>query len=130
MAVSSSLQPWNLRMPAGSAQQWAFTLTTQTPAGYFPYPITGATWEYVARVSPTDTSVPLLYVTTTITAAGEITTTTSAILSQVTLSISATATGALTPGTYYHCMWMNPGTPSALAVFDGNLIIAGAPASY
>ena len=130
MAVSSSVQPWNLRMPAGSAQAWTFTLTTQTDAGYFPYPVGAATWEYVARISPTDTSIPLFSVTTALTANGEITAVTSAVLSQVMLAISATATAAITPGTYYHCLWMNPGTAAALAVFDGNLLIAGAPIPY
>lgn len=130
MAVSSSVLPWTLRMPVGSAQQWTFTLTTQTPSGYTPYPIPGgATWEYVARISPTDLSGPLLSVTTAVTGSGQITVISTAYLSQVTLSVTATATAALTPGTYYHCLWMQPSTASALAVFDGNLLIAGAPAA-
>ena len=128
MAVSSSVLPWTLRMPAGSQQQWTFTLTTQTPSGYTPYPIPGgATWEYVARISPTDLSGPLFSISTAVTGSGQITVISTAYLSQVTLSVTATATATLTPGTYYHCLWMQPATASALAVFDGNLLIAGAP---
>ena len=130
MAVSSSVLPWTLRMPAGSQQQWTFTLTTQTPSGYTPYPIPGgATWEYVVRGTPTDIAGSLLSVTTTVTASGQITVISTAVLSQVTLSITATATVGLVPGTYYHCLWMQPSTPSALAVFDGLLLVDGAPAA-
>ena len=130
MAVSSSVLPWTLRMPAGSQQQWTFTLTTQTPSGYTPYPIPGgATWEYVARISPADLSGPLISIGTTSGPDGQITVTQTAILSQVLLVMTSTATLSLTPDiTYYHCLWLNPGTPSALAVFDGSLLIAGAPA--
>jgi len=129
MAVSTSVAAWTLRMPAGSAQQWTFTLTTQSPSGYVPYPIpNGATWEYVARITPTDISGPLISINTTSGPDGQITVTQTAILSQVLLVMTATATATLAPDTYYHCLWMNPGTSAALAVFDGSLLIEGAPA--
>jgi hypothetical protein len=128
MAVSTSTPAWTLRMPAGSAQQWQFTLTTQTPGGYTPYPIPPlSTWEYVVRATQTDTGTPIFSITTSAGLYGVITVTQTAVLSQVQLGIVATATSALQPGTYYHCLWMNPGTASALAVFDGQLLIEGAP---
>jgi len=130
MAVSTSVQAWTLRMPTGSSQQWTFTLTTQTPSGFTPYPIPGgATWEYVARGTQTDVGTPLISITTTTGPDGLITVTQTAVLSQVLLVMTAAATATLAPDTtYYHCLWMNPGTPGALAVFDGSLLIEGAPA--
>ena len=128
MAVSTAVPAWTLRMAAGSAQQWTFTLTTQTPGGYTPYPIPAlSTWEYVVRATPTDTGTPIFSITTTPGLYGLITVTQTAVLAQVGLSVDATATAALQPGTYYHCMWMNPNTTGALAVFDGSLLIDGAP---
>ena len=131
VAVSSSVPAWTLRMPAGSAQEWTFTLTTQqTPGGFFaPYPIPGgSTWEYVVRNSPTDTGVPGLSITTSAGVDGVLLVTSTAVLSQVQLGMVATATAGFSPGIYYHALWMNPGTASAVAVFDGELIIEGAPA--
>ena len=54
MANSSSVQPWALTMPLGSLQQWLFTLTTVNAitGQSAPYPIAGATWEYVVRATP------------------------------------------------------------------------------
>ena len=69
----------------------------------------------------------LLSVTTAVTASGQITVISTATLSQVTLRSRRPRPRRCTPGTYYHCLWMQPSTPSALAVFDGNLLIAGAP---
>ena len=56
MANSSSVQPWALTMPLGSLQQWTFTFTTvnQVTGQSQPYPISGATWEYSARLNATD----------------------------------------------------------------------------
>ena len=128
MALSSSVAPWGLQMPAGSLQQWTFTLTSPQPGGtVIPYPISGATWEYVARISATDTSAPpLIEVTTTASAAGVITVTSTASLSQVFLAVYPAATSALS-GSYSHSLWMNPGTPSALAVVEGILQVIPAP---
>jgi hypothetical protein len=129
VANSSSVQPWTLQMPQGSLQQWTFTLTTVD--GFTgqsePWSITGNTWEYVARVSGTDDGTPLIEITTSASAAGLITVTGSASLSQVLLAIYPAATQPLSPGTYYHALWANPGTATALALFTGPLIIAGTP---
>jgi hypothetical protein len=125
---SSSVQAWTLRMPAGSLQQWNFTFTTTAPGGNTPYPITGSTWEYVARPTATDmTSPPMIEITTSVTTAGVITVTDSAALSQVQLDIYPAATAALTPGTYFHALWANAGGTSALAWVTGLLIVEGNP---
>jgi hypothetical protein len=130
LAVSSSTLAWTLRMPAGSSQEWEFTLTTGTPTYIVPYPIPGgSSWEYVARTTPTGTGTPLFAITPTPGAAGQLTITSTAVLSRVLLAMTGTATAALAPGAYYHCLWLNPGLPSALAVFDGQLLIDAAPAS-
>jgi hypothetical protein len=114
-------------MPAGSLQQWLLTLTDILPASNPPFPITGATWEYVARSTPTDTGTPLIKITTSASAAGLLTVISTASVSSVLLQIYPAATVSLAPGTYYHAMWMDPGTPSALSVFDDLLLIDGAP---
>ena len=114
-------------MAAGSLQQWTFTFTQPLPASDPPYPITGATWQYVARTSATDLSTPLIGITTTPGPAGLITVTDSASVSSVLLDIYPEATASLTPGTYAHGLWMNPGTNSAVTWFTGSLIIEGNP---
>ena len=112
-------------MAAGSLQQWTLTLTTlETDGIVVPYPVTGATWEYVASASVTG---PRLFtVTTTGSASGIITVTATAVLSQVLLEIYPAATVAMS-GTYVHALWMNPGTTSALAVAEGPLQVAAIP---
>ena len=93
-----------------------------------PYPIPAlSTWEYVVRATPTDTGTPIFNITTTPGLYGLLTVTQTAVLAQVGLSVDATATAALQPGTYYHCLWLNPNTTGALVVFDGELLIDGAP---
>ena len=111
-------------MPAGSLQQWTFTLTTTGTT--LPYMITGATWEYVVRQSATSTGAPLLLVTSPASAQGVITVTATSVLSQVLLEIYPAATAALS-GTYVHALWMYPGTTSALAVAEGPLQVATIP---
>jgi len=115
-------------MPAGSAQEWAFTLNAAPTGGYTPpWPIPDdTTWEYVVRTSPTDVSSPLIEVTTTSSSAGVIAVTSTSLLSQVLLTIAAPATAAL-DGTYYHTLWMNPGTSGAYSWVTGVLIVAGNP---
>jgi hypothetical protein len=128
MANSISTQPWSLRMPAGSLQEWLFTFTTGAPGGTTPWPISGATWEYVVRTSATDLTVPpLISITTALTGAGQLTVTASATTSSVLLVMAPAATVSLTPGTYYAALWENPGTSTAFCVFDGLLLIDGAP---
>lgn len=115
-------------MPAGSLQEWLFTFTTAAPGGTTPWPISGATWEYVARTSATDLTIPpLIEITTTLTSAGQLTVTASSAVSSVLLAMAPAATASLTPGTYYHALWENPGTSTAFCVFDGLLLIDGAP---
>ena len=125
MGLSSSARQWALTMPAGSLQQWNFGFTV--PGSTSPYPISGATWEYVVRTSATDTGPPLIGLTTTPTAEGALVVTATGALSQVLLEIFPSATQSLAPGIYYHALWQNPGTPSALAVAGGALQIDGAP---
>jgi hypothetical protein len=127
---SSSVTPWSLTMAAGSLQQYNFTFTEVSPATgqLIPYPISGATWEYVARTSPTDlTSPPLIDITTASTSAGQIVVTSTAAVSQAQLTILPAATVSLAPGTYAHTLWMNPGSSSAFTWVTGQLIIAGNP---
>lgn len=127
MAKSISTRTWTLEMPAGSLQQWNFTFTIPGPGGTSPWPFSGATWEYVARVSATDVAVPLISLTAAVNAQGTIVVTSTATLSQLLLEIYPAATEPLAPGTYYHALWMNPGATSALCAFAGLLIIDGAP---
>jgi len=121
---SSSVQPWTLRMPAGSQQQWNFTFTTTAPGGATPYPISGKTWEYVVRTTATDTGAPLIDITTLVSGYGQIAVTATAALSQILLTVTPAATASLTPGTYWHALWMNPG-PAQFTWLTGNLIIQG-----
>jgi hypothetical protein len=128
MANSISTQPWSLRMDAGAEQQWLFTFTTGAPGGTTPWPISGATWEYVARTSATDLTVPpLIKINTSAGSAGLLTVTSTATTSSVQLAMYPAATVSLTPGTFYQALWMWPGTTSAVTIFNGLLLINGAP---
>ena len=128
MPNSSSVLPWTLTMPAGSLQQWVFTFTTPAAAGPpVPYPITGYTWEYVARTTAADLGTPLISLTTTPTANGVLAVTATATLSQVLLEIYPPATAAL-DGNFAHSLWMQPGNPAAAFTwFTGALNVAGNP---
>jgi len=112
-------------MPLGSLQQWTFTFTTvnQMTGQSQPYPISGATWEYAARLNATDTGAPLISLTTTPNAQGVLIVTATAALSSVQLDIYPAATQSLAAQTYSHVLWMNPGTSSAFAWWEGPLII-------
>jgi hypothetical protein len=126
---SSSVLPWALTMPAGSLQQWQFSFTTLAAAGPTqPYPVTGATWEYVARPTATDLSVPpLISLTTAETASGVLVVTATATVSQVLLQIYPPATAGLN-GEYFHALWMWPGNgTSAFTWVTGPLIVQGNP---
>jgi hypothetical protein len=130
VTTSTAVMPWTLTMPAGSLEQWLFTFTTinVSTGQSVPYPISGATWEYVARNSATDTSPGGLFsITTTPNSFGVLTVTSSATVSQVQLTINPAATVNLVPQTYYHTLWMNPSTVNAYTWVTGNLIIAGNP---
>jgi hypothetical protein len=125
---SSSVNAWTLRMPAGSLQQWLFGMTTTAPGGTTPYPISGSTWEYVCRTSATDLTVPpLIEITTTVSAAGILQVTSTSTTSSVLLEMYPAATAAVTPGTYFHALYQNPGTNTAFAWMTGPLIVEGNP---
>lgn len=114
---------WGLQVLAGSQAQQVITFTASDGT---PYPITGATWEYVVRAAGTATGAPLIDITTTSSADGQITVPGSG-LSQVELTISPSATAALAPGTYAHALWMNPGLSTAFTWLSGQLTIEANP---
>jgi hypothetical protein len=126
VAYTAAVPQWTLNMAAGSLQEWTFTLTQSLPASAPPYPITGATWEYVARQSAAPGSSLVFEVTTTVSASGLITVTDTSSVSSVLLAIYPAATSALAAGTYSHSLWMNPGTASASCVVTGSLIVTAA----
>jgi hypothetical protein len=129
MANSSSVQPWSLTMPLGSLQQWTFTFTTvdQVTGQSEPYPITGFTWEYSARLNATDTGTPLIELTATAGSQGVLLVTATGALSQVEIEMYPAATQLLTPGTYTHALWSSPGSASAFCWFTGTLILQATP---
>lgn len=126
MALSLATNNWQLRMPAGSLQQWQFTFTTPAPGSTPPYPISGATFEYVVRTSQSDLGTPVIDITATPSSFGLIVVTSTAALSQVLLDIYPAATASLS-GTYFHALWMNPGGSSALTWFTGLFLVDGNP---
>lgn len=122
MATSITTQQWNLQVPAGALQEWVFTFAQ---ADGTPYPLAGTTWEYVARTQPTDTGTPLVKLTTAASAQGHLTV--DETDSQVTFTLYPAATASLTPGSYYHALWMDPGTADAYPWLTGALQVAGNP---
>jgi hypothetical protein len=126
VANGIAVQNWNLLVPAGGLVQYTFTFTTLNASGsrYIPYPILGATWEYVARASYSSSAAALITITTSASTAGRITVTATSATSAVTLSIYGVATEHLDT-TYYHALWMDPGTSSAFVWFNGNLQVQG-----
>ena len=127
MTNTSSVLPWALTMPAGSLQQWNFTFTLNSSAGPVqPYPISGATWEYVVRTSATDMSTPLIDLTVSPNSDGVLVVTSTPVLSQVLIEIYPAATADL-DGEYFQALWMNPGTSQAFTWATGPLIVAGNP---
>jgi hypothetical protein len=114
---------WTLITGQGAAGQYAFTFTT--PAGA-PYPIDGATWEYVVR-DQSLAGTPLLTLTTTPGTAGALSVTATGELSQVTLTLNPAATSGLATGTYSHALWMNPGTAGAYLWLTGSLQVNPVP---
>ena len=111
MTLSNGPQAWTLEMGAGSAQEWLFTFTY--PATGALYPISGLTWEYVARATPAS--------------AGTLISVTPAPNTQGVLTVG-TATSSLGGGQYSHALWSNPGSAStAYTWLAGNLIVSGNP---
>jgi hypothetical protein len=128
VAYNDSATAWTLRMAAGSYQAWTFDFTIPQAGSVTPYPVTGATFQYVARPDAADTSQPpLIQVGTTYAPQGLITVTGTASSSSVLLELFQPATAALAPGTYSHALWMYPGDQTSFAWWTGSLIIAGNP---
>ena len=123
MTLSSTPQAWTLEMGYGSYQQWLFTFTYPSTGALFP--IADMTWEYVARVSPTDDSTPLISVTPSVNSQGVLTVGTAT--STVLLTLYPAATSGLAPQQYYHSLWMSPGGDTAFTWFSGALIVQGNP---
>lgn len=86
-----------------------------------PYPISGLTWELVARDGANATVITL---STTPSAQGVLTVTTSPD-SQVAITLYAAATATLSPGKYAYTLWANPGQPTATAWLTGSLQVIG-----
>jgi hypothetical protein len=122
--LTNAVPGWTLVMPAGTAQLWNFIFTTVSDGD--PYPISGATWEYVVRASPGSGGSPLIEVTTIAGPGGVLTVTATTALSQVQMDLYPSATVSLAPGSYYHALWMNPGTSAAYSWFTGLLQIEAA----
>ncbi|MFI8535344.1 hypothetical protein ACIGMX_34505 [Streptomyces aquilus] len=96
--------------PAGS--QWAQAFRMQG------VDITGLAWEFVIRPTVVDRAdPPLVRVTSTINAQGQITVDTSTGAVQVVLTSAATK--ALGRGPKRYALWSNPGTPSQTCWCEG-----------
>ena len=129
MANSSSVQPWSLTMPLGSLQQWLFTLTTVNAitGQSVPYPIAGATWEYVVRATPASGGSALISFGTAATGQGVLVVTAGSAVSTVQLNLYPAATQGLSPSTMSQALWANPGSGSAIAWLSGPLILQATP---
>ena len=129
MANSSSVQPWALTMPLGSLQQWLFTFTTvnSITGQSVPYPIAGASWEYVVRATPTSGGTALISFGTAATSQGVLVVTATASVSSVQLNLYPAATQGLSPSTMSQALWANPGSGSAIAWLSGPLILQATP---
>jgi hypothetical protein len=127
VANSSSVQPWALQMPLGSLQQWTFTFTTVNAitGQSVPYPIAGASWEYVVRATPASGGTALISFGTAATSQGVLVVTpgSGSTASTVQLNIYPSATQGLTPQTYSAALWMNPSSGSAISWVSGPLIV-------
>jgi len=110
---------WNWQIPAGAESGANFQI--QNPDGT-PYPISGATWEYVVRSAAAGGLALEFSVTTTVNASGLLTVTTSPT-SNVALTLYPAATVNLSPGAYAHALWMNPGTSAAMLWVTGTLTV-------
>ena len=119
MPLTNAVPAWTLVMPQGSAQLWNYVFTTLSTGA--PYPIMGADWEYSVRSSPGISGSPLFSLNTVTSSNGVLTVTATTSLSQVQMDLYPAATQNLTPGTYEHSLWMNPGTTQAYCWFSGQL---------
>jgi hypothetical protein len=131
VANSSSVNPWALTMPLGSLQQWLFAFTTVNAitGQSVPYPIAGATWEYVVRATPASGGTALISFGTAATSQGVLVVTpgSGSTASTVQLNIYPSATQGLASDTYAHALWQNPSSGSAFTWWTGPLIVQGNP---
>jgi len=106
-------------------QQWTFQFTTvnAVTGQSAPYPIAGATWEYVVRATPTSGGTALISFGTTATSQGVLVVTATTALSTVQLNLYPAATQGLTADTYSAALWANPGSGSAISWACGPLIL-------
>jgi len=124
--IDSAVLSWTLTMPAGSQLQRNFSFTV--PGTGAPYVTTGLTWEYVARPTATDLTIPpLISVTTTPNSQGVITVLSTTATPQLLLTLNPAATVNIAPGQLWHTLWSGQSTSSAFTWVTGNLIIAGNP---
>lgn len=96
-------QPWDTAVAAGS--QWIQTFTFPSTD------ITGLAWEFVVRTNVDDTGTPLIRVTQTVGAQGQIVVDT--VASTVQVIVTASATASLGKGVYAHALWSDYGTDTA-----------------
>ena len=121
MALSSTPQAWTLEMPVGSLAEYLFTFTYPSTGAL--YPITGATWQYVAQSAA---GSQVISVTPSANSQGILTVGTAA--STVQLNLYPPATQSLAAGNYTHALWMNPDSSTgAFCWFDGALILGSTP---
>lgn len=81
--------------------------------------LTGLTWEFVIRPTVTDTAAtPLVKVTTTVTAQGQIVV--DLPTATVTVTLNPAATTLLGRGARPHALWSNPGTTTEVCWLAGN----------
>jgi hypothetical protein len=116
MALGSSSNQWDLRLPWGGNTTWDIQLWTGDD-GTDPFPPGSHTFEYVVKAAPADTS-PIIKITSdhagspTPAGAGEITIAGNSLLTTLTLALYPPASQALTPpGTWFHALWMDYADP-------------------
>jgi hypothetical protein len=104
--------PSQVNFGTAAGSQWAQTFQ------FTGVDITGLSWEFVIRPHATDTTVPpLVKVTTTASAQGQIVVNTVAGTVQVVLTPAATT--LLKKGARPYALWSNPATTSATTWCEG-----------
>lgn len=109
--------PTQVNFATAAGSQWAQTFTL-TDANGTALDLTGLAWEFVIRPNVTDTTVPpLVKVTTTPGAQGQIDVT--PLTGTVTVTLTPAATTLLNQGSRPHTLWSNPGTTTATVWAEG-----------
>ncbi|MCW7941680.1 hypothetical protein AAW14_06455 [Streptomyces hygroscopicus] len=113
--------PNQVNFVTSAGSQWAQTFQ------FTGVDITGLAWEFVIRPTVTDTAQPpLVKVTPTVTAQGQITVDTAAKTVQVILTPAATS--LLGKGSRPYALWSNPGAASATPWCAGTFNTTQVPA--